>query len=356
MKDIVYDMACYSITGFTTNNTVADFYYPENFNKLVSRTCFENASIQYVIEKIYSHKQGTINSCGYYNPAEDTGNWVDQLLIRLEEERIAEEISQMEEDLENGDIVPEIDYAEEIEKVLSEEIPVKEITNNKEVLSFMEYSNEIFIPQKTAEGYLIIHSAGENTTRYFYDENYRVNTRESWKISGAANAELKQTETFEYNEETALISKKIITTKNTENILVYNDESLVSENYRYVIHEDKKYLISKALIKYNEDKKVIEDVTRTFTYNSDYTKRTDSFTKKYTYVYNEDEEIPPDFEYFEEGVLKMRNKYSIEKGTYTSQIFFEGGLAVKTYYEDSIRVKDVYTKNDEVIRVKEYEN
>lgn len=356
MENIVFNMAVYAIKNSAEDSQVTEFYYPESLKNLVKRHCVSDGNIFYIIETIMPDRKGSIDSTGFYIPSDDTGNWVDGLLIRLEEERIANELNQMEENLEEGLEIPEINYAEEIEKVFSDEIQAKELTDKNQVLKFMEYDREIFIPQKTAEGYVIIHSAGDRTTRNFYDDNYQVNTKELWKIPGVASAELLQTENFEYEEETGLLTKKIVTTKNKESVFVYNEEKLVIENCQYTIYKDEKYLTAKSNYKYTEDKQIEEDTTRTYSYNTDFTKQTDSFSKKYIYTYNEDEEIPPDFEYYEEDELKMKNKYSVEKGNYTSQIFFDEDFAVKTYYEDGVRVKDVYTKADKVIRIKDYEN
>lgn len=356
VKDIVFDMACYEITGTSENPAVQEFYYPRSLHTLVNRHCIDGGKIFYIIETIFPDMKGTIDSTGFYDAAVDTGNWVDQLLIHLEEERIAEELNQMEENLEMGEYLPDQNYEEEIEKVFSNEIQAKELTDKNEVLKFMEFDREIFIPQKTADGYLIIHSSGDRTSRNFYNENYQIEIKENWKISGANNAQLLQTETFIYDEENSRVAKKIVTTKDDETEFIYNEENLVAESSKYNIYKDNKYLISKSSIKYTEDKKVKEDLTTVYTFNADYTKRTDSFSKKYVYFYNEDEEIPPDFEYYEENILKMKNKYSTEKGFYTSQIFFDGDFSVKTYYEDNLKVKDVYTKGNEVIRTKNYEN
>ena len=79
-----------------------------------------------------------------------------------------------------------------------------------------------------------------------------------------------------------------------------------------------------------------------------------SFAKKYTYSYNGDE-IPPDFLYYENGVLKMQNKYSTTKGTYTSRIYFDDDFSVKTYYENELRVKDTYYSGNKILREKLYE-
>ena len=51
----------------------------------------------------------------------------------------------------------------------------------------------------------------------------------------------------------------------------------------------------------------------------------------------------------------MHNKYSTEKGNFTSRIFFDEGLSVKSYYENNIRVRDVYYRNNSIIREKVYE-
>ena len=67
------------------------------------------------------------------------------------------------------------------------------------------------------------------------------------------------------------------------------------------------------------------------------------------------EDFPPDFEYFENDVLKMKNKYSSQKGSYTSQIFFEDDFSVKTYYIEEKKVKEIYYSGESVLRVKNYD-
>ena len=51
----------------------------------------------------------------------------------------------------------------------------------------------------------------------------------------------------------------------------------------------------------------------------------------------------------------MKNKYSIEKGNYTSQVFFDDDFNVKTYYENDIKVKEVYSLGENILRVKNYD-
>ena len=196
---------------------------------------------------------------------------------------------------------------------------------------------------------------GNQVIRNFYDEKFRLTTKETWNIASVSNADLKQSEEYSYKGDNFSVSEKKISLKDSEIQVLYTDNGMISEKTTYELVKDKPYATSKIKYSYNEDDKVIQEISVSYKYNQNYTKIIESFKKKYIYKYNEDEEIPADFEYFENNVLKMRNKYSVEKGNYTSQIFFEGGLSVKTYYEDYIRVKDVYSQNDKVIRVKEYE-
>ena len=51
----------------------------------------------------------------------------------------------------------------------------------------------------------------------------------------------------------------------------------------------------------------------------------------------------------------MHNKYSSEKGSYVSWIYFDDSLSVKTYYEDDVRVMDEYYNNGSLFRTKVYE-
>lgn len=356
INNFMFDMTCYALTGYVSedNSSVEKFYYPDSLKILLGRKHFSDSTFLFYVEDYFPNHIGMLECSGYFDVASDTGNWVDELLIKLEEERIASELNEMDETIDDTFYIDE-NQAEEIEKVFSGEIQANEMLGKKDHLKFMEFENEVFIPQITSSGYVIVHSAGNQVIRNFYDEKFRLTTKETWNIASVSNAELKQSEEYSYIGDNFSVSEKKISLKDSEIQVLYTDKGMISEKTTYELVKDKPYATSKIKYSYNEDDKVIQEISVSYKYNQNYTKITESFEKKYIYEYNEDEEIPADFEYFENNVLKMRNKYSVEKGNYTSQIFFEGGLSVKTYYEDYIRVKDVYSQNDKVIRVKEYE-
>ena len=357
INNLMFDATCYALTGFVSENNpiVESFYYPQNLKALFSLKRFSNSSVLYYVEDYFPNHIGMIECSGYYDGASDSGAWVDELLIKLEEERIAEELNAMDDTIDDTFYIDE-NQAEEIEKVFSGEIQANEITDKTEQLKFMEFENEVLIPQITSEGYIIIHSAGNQVIRNFYDKKFRLTTKETWNIASVSSAELNQSEEYFYDEDSFSVSEKKISMKDSEVNLLYTENGMIAEKSTYELVKDKPYIKSRLKYSYNNEGKVVKENSITYKYNQSYSKITESFEKEYIYEYNENEEIPADFEYFENKVLKMKNKYSVDKGYYTSQIFFDGGLSVKTYYEDYIRVKDVYSQNDKVIRVKEYED
>ena len=327
----------------------------------------------------------------FYSPATDNASWVEETLARIEEERIAEELRAMEESLsdyeeegleyseenqpaeeeeseeaseENGqeDVAAEaetetekVQELSEVEKFFLEEKNGLVKTEKNNNLKFFEFDNETFSQQKVDGKLILIHSNRNSVTRNFYNENYLLEKRESWNISSAENASLEKTEWFVYFQGTSLISSKTITEKEFTERVSYNSEGRPVKSERYAVVEDKEKLISKRNFAYNSDgKNILDELTDYFYKDKDYSELDYSFAKKYTYSYNVDD-IPPDFSYFENGILKMQNKYSTTKGTYTSRIYFDDDFSVKTYYENELRVKDTYYSGNKILREKLYE-
>ena len=327
----------------------------------------------------------------FYSPATDNASWVEETLARIEEERIAEELRAMEESLsdyeeegleyseenqpaeeeeseeaseENGqeDVAAEaetetekVQELSEVEKFFLEEKNGLVKTEKNNNLKFFEFDNETFSQQRLDGKLILIHSNRNSVTRNFYNENYLLEKRESWNISSAENASLEKTEWFVYFQGTSLISSKTITEKEFTERVSYNSEGRPVKSERYAVVEDKEKLISKRNLAYNSDGKIISDeLTDYFYKDKDYSELDYSFAKKYTYSYNVDD-IPPDFSYYENGILKMQNKYSTTKGTYTSRIYFDDDFSVKTYYENELRVKDTYYSGNKILREKLYE-
>ena len=340
-------------------------------------------------EESKNHNEELSFDIDLYNPALDDATWVESVFARIEEERIAEELRIMEESLEEYQIddaselikadeeestmnsesesseVSEMsdetndsqaeETLSEIEKFFSEEKEEVTKTGKNDLLSFYEFDNEIFTSQDSEGNHILVHSKKEKANRFFYDDEYKLIKKEVWNIPSASKAALEKTETYKYFENSKVVSEKEITGPYTVENVKYNNDGKTLSAEKYAVFEDKEHITEKRLFSYDDDGNLLSDELKEYFYKADDYKNLDySFTKKYLYSYN-DEGIPPDFKYFENGILKMHNKYSTEKGNFTSRIFFDEGLSVKSYYENNIRVRDVYYRNNSIIREKVYE-
>lgn len=340
-------------------------------------------------EESKNHNEELSFDIDLYNPALDDATWVESVFARIEEERIAEELRVMEESLEEYQIddaselikddeeestmnsesesseVSEMsdetndsqaeETLSEIENFFSEEKEEVTKTGKNDLLSFYEFDNEIFTSQDSEGNHILVHSMKEKVNRFFYDDEYKLIKKEVWNIPSVFKAALEKTETYKYFENSKVVSEKEITGPYTvENVKYSNDGKTLSAE-KYAVFEEKEHITEKRHFSYDDDGNLLSDELKEYFYKADDYEDLDySFTKKYLYSYN-DEGIPPDFKYFENGILKMHNKYSTEKGSFTSRIFFDEGLSVKSYYENNIRVRDVYYRNNSIIREKVYE-
>ena len=317
----------------------------------------------------------------FYSPAEDDASWVESLLMQIEEERIAEELSKMEstledyqvEDNQSGSETAVSDNTEPpeelnpIEKFFEEAKEGKVITGKNNELRFYEFDKEILAPQFTADGLVVVHSNDSSVTRNFYDLKYQLIKKEEWTIKSASDAKKLKTEEFEYSEENGKVIKKDIVTEKTRESVLYNAEGLPSASTKYAVADDKNYILMERIWTYNEQNKVIKDVQNEYLYKSnDYSDKPELFSRRYEYTFNdtvnqneegdtEENEIPPDSKYYENNVLKMKKIYTAQKGAYYTWVYFDENLAVKTYYEDDIRVRDEFYNNGKLFRIKTYE-
>lgn len=364
-----------NLNGYLINNICSilnnknesdDFFY---LKKILSYKFFNKDGFFYCFEKYFPDYISIYECSEFYSESLDTGDWVDSLIIRIEEERISNEIAKMEtdvlSDLENSDVsvIEEIldEHSEQIENVFSDSLEQKEIVSKNGNLIFMEFEQEKLITKKTENGYEIIHSQNNSVTRNYYNQNFLLESSQKWEIEPSKiqeNQNPVSIENYFYDEKTFAVTKKETITYDGElqnlQIIFYNERKQISSKEEYQIIDKKRNLIQKNDLKYDKDGNIIQNEKTEYFYNQNFSVLTEQFSRKYVYKINEDD-FPPDFEYFENDVLKMRNKYSSQKGNYTSQVFFEDDFSVKTYYIEEKKVKEVYYSGESVLRVKNYD-
>lgn len=338
----------------------------------------------------------------FYSPAEDDASWVEALLLKIEEERIAEELAKMEAEMEeyqpeasdfdsesdedNADIneadtdeaadeteedeaeVPPEPEKDPIEKFFEEQKEEKFLLGKNDEMHFFEFDNEILSPQYDQDGISLVHSSGDKVVRTFYNKDYQLVKKEEWSIKSAADAKKLKSEFYLYSKEDGKVSEKEIITSSYDEQITYNKDALPLSSRRYNIDEENKYIIMERQWKYDAEKRLISDYQKEYFYKDKDYNNPEVFSKKYNYFYNDfleknieasesDKEntIPPDLKYYENDVLKMQYKYTAEKGNWCSVVYFDENLSVKSFYEDDVRVRDEYYNNGKLYRTKLYQ-
>ncbi|WP_027727774.1 hypothetical protein [Treponema sp. C6A8] len=270
-------------------------------------------------------------------------------------------VSGFSEDQE-ADALSDIDISElQVPEIEVPEYLSKDFKEKTSLLSFSEFENEVIQPDLVDGSRVMVYSIGNKTSRWFFDDEYRLSKIEHWEIAGFSDSKIVKQEFFKYHGREKRIYNKIIESADKGESFFYLPDNLVEKSEKYKKVNDRPYITEICRYKYDSQKRISEISTRTFSYNSEEdTKRRGVFVKTYKYKYNplnaDGEEIPPDVSYYENDVLKSVEKYSQVLGSFTQQYFFNGGISVKTWFVDYNRVKEVIYQEDRVLRVHKFDD
>lgn len=341
-SDFFFQLSLCAVKGSCEVHEIEKFYLPENINFLIDRNVIDNGKIIPFLEKLFPEEKGVLEGSGFYIAENDTGEWVEQVLLQIEEEKIAESLSELEDNNKSSLMSPEEDYENLVEK---------NCLNSNSELFYQEFGSEIFIPKKLSDGKSVVTIVNnDEIKRFFYDQLYRIEKKEFWtnKISPVTRI---KTEEYEYDED-SLKPLTLTVSDNAYRKRYYYQEDGIPYELKIYELKDKKYILqSKTRYVYDDEKRLLKEEQINYTYSN--MKITDTFVKKHIFKYNF-EGIPADEDYYEDDVLKMSTKHSDVKGTYTQHIFFDDKFSVKIFYEDDIKIKEEFN-TDGKKRVKEYE-
>lgn len=266
------------------------------------------------------------------------------------------------EDLENLDDFIESLEQGNLQSPPSEEEEEKELTlvSKKGELSLNALSDEALFPQHTEDYTVLVFANKKKIVRKFYDKNSRIIKKEDWKISDISNTKLLKTELYEYQDNSFSLKNKIIIENQTKSYYDYTDKLLLSSVKKYALYtekdREKEALLFECFYEYDDKNRLTLEESREYDYAADsYKKLSKVFEKKYVYKYSFEEDIPADFEYYENKVLKVKKLYTKEKGTYTNYIYFDDDYCVSVFYKNGRIVKEIYSKENKVIRENYYE-
>ncbi len=227
-------------------------------------------------------------------------------------------------------------------------------------LRLFEFDDEIFCPQEVFTlGPSIVKVNKDSFSVSLYDELYRLKEKVLWKnASTSAAAVMLNRKTFAYSKQVekenkiSPISMVEEDFKNKETIKVLYDEKGNPFSFSYYKNEgeegEKNILFKKRNCRYNEEKKLLEEEEIVYFKVSDPLRRGKKkdaqASRKNVFSYTEKSSFP-DYDFYEDGKLRMKVSYSDEED-YTEEVFFEEGISVKSFFENGIKVEEIIYKDN----------
>lgn len=250
----------------------------------------------------------------------------------------------------------------------SPDVPPVEVilTDSLNRLKSLEYGKEIFVPQSSSGQSVVIHSFGQKVVRNLYDSQFRLTKKETWTIAGIEDSKIEIQEEFFYEGKSEKADRRIVKSAEKELDIRYDKNGHAVQNKTYLISGENKLLKSEMKWTYDEDENLVKEQGTEYEYadgvliNQRYKEQVYVHTKNAKKVKksdssdNDEDEIPPVYEYYENGKLKIRTEHT-SKNDYTTKIYFEDDYVVTTYYVNNKKVKDVYTVGGIVKRTKTYD-
>ena len=250
----------------------------------------------------------------------------------------------------------------------SPDVPPVEVilTDSLNRLKSLEYGKEIFVPQSSSGQSVVIHSFGQKVVRNLYDSQFRLTKKETWTIAGIEDSKIEIQEEFFYEGKSEKADRRIVKSAEKELDIRYDKNGHAVQNKTYLISGENKLLKSEMKWTYDEDGNLVKEQGTEYEYadgvliNQRYKEQVYVHTKNAKKVKksdssnNDEDEIPPVYEYYENGKLKIRTEHT-SKNDYTTKIYFEDDYVVTTYYVNNKKVKDVYTVGGIVKRTKTYD-
>ena len=319
-------------------------------NQLFTYT-IQNGKNLFVIEKLYQNCISQIDCKNFYIGF-DNADYVEAIVLQSEESE--NDLDSLENNGENpleDEESFDLQKSKNIEETLENSKLIEKLYIDRlNELKILEFEKELFIPNDE----VIIEKNEKSVSKSYYDDLYRVIKKEHWSIGKLLDSKISKTELFEYYDDTLVSKSKTEITEAEKKVSVFNKNGFVEKIEEYSIFENQNYLISETNLFYDEKDRINEKTETKYIYDEEYKMKPTVNTKRFVYHNKENEELPADYEYFENDILKIKVVYSETKGNFTQEIFFDN-MSVKSFYEDNLLKKDIYYIDGVEKRVVNYE-
>lgn len=254
------------------------------------------------------------------------------------EEAAAEEnlLLENEELLEEGERVEEAELPQEEKK--PEAVYLSFVDSVKRI-RLLETNEDYFLAQHSPSGKRqLVNYANGKFQRRFYDKNLRLEKIEYWK-QGATSAQSVVERLLVFNPRNAAGIHSTFEKNFAENFekrsFYFSDGRLKSERKNY-FDEDGKLLSFDAIsIKYDKSLRVTQERIQKYNVVKKSVKLFSDEIRNSKYNGKDLEETS----YYKNSVLRVRTVYrNFEKGDYVRTTYFDGGIIVRDFYRENIKV------------------
>lgn len=352
MSSYLYDLALKEyLNKKSAKETESQNLVLKNVENQLFTYTIQNGKNLFVIETLYQNCKGQIDCKNFYIGF-DNADYVESVVLQSEESE--NDLDSLENNgenpLENEEFF-DSQKSKNIEETLENSKLIEKLYIDRlNKLKILEFEKELFIPNDD----FVIEKNEKSVSKSYYDDLYRVIKKEHWSIGKLLDSKIIKTELFEYYDDTLVSKSKTEITEAEKKVSVFNKNGFVEKIEEYSIFENQNYLISETNLSYDEKDRINEKKETKITYDEEYKKKLSENAKKFVYHNKENEELPADYEYFENDILKIKAVYSETKGNYTQEIFFDN-MSVKSFYEDNLLKKDIYYIDGVEKRVVDYE-
>lgn len=229
-------------------------------------------------------------------------------------------------------------------------------TDRSGSLRKFDFDGENFTVYKSGKNTVLTNVYGKKIIKKTYDEEHRLLKSEQFSVgSGIKDYAFESEKKYFYQSGSSLLlktreerrqDKKVVETE-------YNSDMAVVSVFEFrkigneKILEDKK----KSFI-YDSKGRVKEETFATWFYNDGENgeKNPKDFKlvkTKNVYAYHDelDDKIPPDFEFYEDDVVRQKKVYS-SASDYVQTTFFDGNYSVKVFYKNGVKTAEIIYFNN----------
>lgn len=337
--DFIFQQMLYKKYGKCSLPEPEKFYLSDFAYRLFTKKIITSEGEILLFEKYNPEFAGLFESSFFYDPSSDNGSYVEKAI----------NYSDLEALIGNIDSSFDQDSFEDFDEDVFDQNKEIRLLDKDEKLRILKFESELFIPQSIGENLVFINSGKKYIRRNVYDDQFRLITAEKWN-NDEKNLKRIAVENYTYFPDSVKINtKEILTDKQTEKF-TYNLDGLVEKQELYnvsiVKNQRKETFVHSYSWNYDSQKRI--------TYEGEVEiisgKRVSSST---SYIYRKDG-VKPDTDYYENGVLKIRNRYT-SNSNYSTTTYFEDEMYVQTFYENYKKVREIYYIGDLVLRENVYE-